>query len=95
VVVALRAYLSGASSELVPLLARSLNDTDEVSVFHRQWQETALETLREFYERGPRRNRRLAEQFAVDSNLIPASELDDLRVLGGRGVVIASEPTPS
>ena len=77
----LHSYFDGKSSELVPLLAASIGDIGQLSLFHQNLINSDLETLTSFFETGPARNRRLKREYALHDRIIPQEELDDWIVL--------------
>jgi hypothetical protein len=75
---ALEPFLAGTSNKLLDQLLPAILDGPPV---HRALHEEALLTLAQFYESGPRRTRRLREQFETNSPLVMQDCLDDLIVL--------------
>lgn len=76
-------YLVGQSSQLLDLLAGAIPNGPAL---HRSLHEAAYLTLTEFYESGPRRTRRLRDQYeaGAGSALVLQERLDDLIVLARR-----------
>jgi hypothetical protein len=76
---ALRAYLAGECADLLELLASCIPEPD--APFDRDYLTMQFEWLREFYLRGPRRNRQLTLRFFGGKRcLIAPEELDALRI---------------
>jgi len=77
----LSAYFAGQSDELIDALAGWLLRDEGLTLFDRSWRDQDLEALREFYRRGPCRNRVWAERMGCPNGLIPKERLDAL-ILG-------------
>jgi predicted enzyme related to lactoylglutathione lyase len=62
------------------LLRTRLPAAETLPAFWRQLQETDLQAIEDFFERGPRRNRSLKAQHGIQERLIAPVRLDDLLV---------------
>jgi hypothetical protein len=89
---ALQQFLSGHSD----VLLRDLQQTDSPgSEFHRQFRESDIELLSEFFARGPQRNRRALDCTDATVTRIAQEKLDDLLLLARPGSRrSSSERTP-
>jgi hypothetical protein len=80
----LHRFLRGTSPGLLPLVTGVLLNDPRIPPFYYKMMLEDLETLREFYERGPRRHRRLVrfrgKVPGADEERIAQEELDDLLV---------------
>jgi hypothetical protein len=91
----LREYLDGHSDRLTLMIREHLPASAGGS-FWRSMQDTDLELVQHFYERGPRRNRQLKERHGIEERLINVTELDDLLVAERPRTSTASpKPQPS
>jgi hypothetical protein len=70
--------LGGQSAELIDHLAIVLPTGSEITAFQRNLMTADLEILRDFYERGAKRNRDLRAQHHLAEPIIPQEKLDDL-----------------
>ena len=77
----LAAYFGGESEALVDALEALLLDAGDLSPFDRGWRERDLDLLRQFYVRGPCRNRVWAQRLGYPDGLVPKQRLDAL-ILG-------------
>ena len=75
------ALIEGASEYLIEMLAQLV--PAEGSLFETAFRTRDVELLREFYVRGPRRNRELRELFDLQGIQIAQGEVDDLLALRG------------
>lgn len=71
-------YLGGSSAALIEWLG--LRQPAAVSGFERALQQSDLECITEFYQRGPERNRELRRVFGRETITVKPEELDDLLV---------------
>lgn len=76
----LRSYFSGRSKRLLVRLTESLLERTDLPPFIYSWIQEDLETLREFFEFGPKRNRRIQRDLKIEQTLIAQDQLDDLLV---------------
>lgn len=74
----LRCYLGGWSAELTEVLREAARPERASSSFQRLLLETDLQTLEDFFLRGPQRNRRWRQQLSWPGDYIPQEMLDDL-----------------
>lgn len=77
----LQFFFTGESAFLIDLLAPALPALEQLSPFHQAMQLADLETLADFFQYGPRRNRDLKAEHGLQSPTIPQEKLDDLLVL--------------
>ena len=74
-----RAFLAGEGDHLLAHFAAAIREPE--ALFDRVFVAMQLEVLRDFYHRGPSRNRQLILRFfGGGRRLIAPEELDDLRV---------------
>jgi hypothetical protein len=78
---AMRNYLEGDSSELIDRCEACLPLPDRLPPFFRSLQALDLESARDFFERGPSRNRQLRQRHGIEARVIAPAALDDLLVL--------------
>lgn len=71
-------FLNGNSSQLLRRLTASLLDNPRIPPYLYYRIQDDIEAMKEFYEYGSRRNRRLRKTLGVTEALIPQDELDDL-----------------
>lgn len=78
---AVRDYFQGHSARLVDWCEAALPSATTLSPFWQALQALDLEVARQFFERGPRRNRELCEKHKIQEPLIAPAALDDLLAL--------------
>jgi hypothetical protein len=76
----LQRYLEGESAEMIDLLRAHVPSAEVLPPFWRQLQESDLQAIDDFFERGPKRNRCLKELHGIEDRLIAPARLDDLLV---------------
>jgi len=74
-------YLDGRSDQLLDELRQLLPPSGSLPPFLESLRQKDLETLANFYERGPQRNCQFRQRFGIEGRLITPTELDDLPVL--------------
>ena len=74
----LKDFFSGEGDSLLDCLVAARPAGEVSSLFGERLLENDLETLREFFRYGPRRNRDLRRRVGLDHHLIDQAELDDL-----------------
>ncbi|MDB6125824.1 MAG: Excinuclease subunit domain protein [Pedosphaera sp.] len=77
---AIESFFGGTSDTLIHLLSEALPAQETISSFQRNLQLSDIETLTGFFERGPKRNHHLRQQYELPDHVIPQEELDDLLV---------------
>ena len=80
----LRSFLEGRSTRFIEVLTAQLLENESIPKFVYRTIQDDLELLKEFYKRGPRRNRTLKKHHCVSglrTRLIAQEELDDLLVM--------------
>lgn len=77
---ALESFLEGRSSRLLGLIMNRLLENPLVPEFMYRGLQNDLETAREFFQRGPRQNRRLRLHHRLTARTIAQDEIDDLMV---------------
>jgi predicted GIY-YIG superfamily endonuclease len=79
-VATLRTFFRGDSASLIALLEPTVPPPESLCFFQRAFHSNDLETLKEFFRSGPKRNRSLKQHYGLGDGLIPQEELDDLLV---------------
>ena len=74
----LHSYLGGQTNELVNFLETNFPPLGALSLTQQSLHTQDLAVLRDFFARGPQRNRTLADRFALNTAVIPECELDEL-----------------
>lgn len=77
----LRHFFRGTSDELLSLLTEHLLKNEKIPKFVYHVIQEDLEIAREFFLRGPRRNRELRRNHGVRKQVIEQEQIDDLLVL--------------
>jgi excinuclease UvrABC nuclease subunit len=77
----LKKYLNGTDDLFLAILTDKLLENDHIPKFVYHVVQEDLEILKEFYLRGPKRNRRLRNRFGSKGRLIAQNQIDDLLVL--------------
>src|SRR5262245_32844169 len=80
VVFRLREFLAGQSEYLIGFLTQQLPASDNLSPFQRALHASDLETLTNFYQRGPKKLAELTARYNCPSPIVPQDCLDDLFV---------------
>jgi len=75
-----RAFLNGTSDSLIEFLAGATREACAGERFMTCLHASDLEALKEFYQRGPERNRHLRRHYRLDMPLLEQAQLDDLLV---------------
>jgi hypothetical protein len=73
-------FLRGSSRTLLPALSARILLLGGIPPFFNKWIEDDLTALAEFFDLGPKRNRRLKRFSGEDSRLIAQEKIDDLLV---------------
>jgi excinuclease ABC subunit C len=77
----LKRLLAGTSDELLAVMTASLLENESIPRFAYRSIQDDLETVREFFEHCPRRNRELRRNHGLRTRLIPQDSIDDLMIL--------------
>jgi excinuclease ABC subunit C len=77
----LKRFYNGTSKGLLEALILKLLEREDLAPFTRTLIQQDIETILEFYEYGPRRNRRIRREFDLDSEPLAQDSLDDYLVL--------------
>lgn len=75
-----RNFLAGSSRSLLPALSERILSLEGIPPFFHKWIADDLVGLQEFFDLGPRRNRRLKRHSGIDGELIAQEKIDDLLV---------------
>lgn len=79
-----RRFLAGTSRRLLERLTLQLLENEKILPFLYAFIQEDLETLEEFYEMGPLRNKRLRHSCGIREKFIAQERIDDLLVIGAK-----------
>lgn len=74
-------FFQGKDARLLELLATTLLEREDIPPFYNRLFQEALEAARDFFEKGPRRNRELKGLVGLRTRLVAQDRIDDLVVL--------------
>lgn len=85
------AFLQGEDTGLIDWFLERLNSRHAIEAFLRQWMETEMETLADFYVRTLRSHREMRAMMPGDGAIIPQEKVDDLLLLHKNAQPICSQ----